>query len=296
MTILPAPLVHLGESRLGILWALASVAGYSTMDAIAKELTQTLPLAEIVLARFAIPLLIVAIVLNRRLPEHFVSPRSGLQLLRGAMLIASTVFFYAGVSVLPLAEATAITFVGPPLITALSVPFLGERVGVRRWVGVAVGFVGMLIIVRPGMGVMAWAALLPIGAATCYAFNQILTRKLRAAARPFTTALWTLALGSALATMAAPFTWVAPPPETWALAILLGVIAIGADFAIIKAVTLAPVSVIAPLSYLPLVFATIFGYVFFGDWPDVWTFVGAFIIVASGLYIFHRERVRAGAS
>ena len=162
--------------------------------------------------------------------------------------------------------------------------------------GVFIGFVGMLIIVRPGSGVMAWAALLPIGAATCYAINQIATRILRSASQPFTTALWTLAIGTTFATLAAPFTWVGPPPETWFLAALLGVIAIGADFAIIKAVSLAPVSVLAPLSYLPLVFATIFGYVFFGDWPDVWTFVGAFIIVASGLYIFHRERVRSGAT
>ena len=258
-----------------------------------KELTVTLPVVQIVWARYAFSLVIIAIVLGRRLPRIATTANPLLQCVRAGLLLTTTTSFYVGLGYMPLAEATSITFLGPLIVTGLSVPLLGEKVGIRRWMGVACGFLGAVVIIRPGTGFLDWAALFPLAAASGFAFVQIITRYVRLSDSPLTTLLYTSLVGTVITTPAIPFFWTAPDAQGWLLLLGLGTFGVVGHYAMIKSLELAQASVVAPIHYTSLFWATLFGFVFFGDFPTVWTFVGAFIVMASGLYVFHRERVRA---
>ena len=284
---------QVSESRRGILWFLFAVLVFSTMDVVAKHLTAHYPIPQIVWARHTLPLLVLAVVLNRRLPGFMTSRRVGLQVARSCLLLGASVCFYFALRVLTLADATAVTFVGPLLAVAMSVPLLGEWVGPRRWTGVLIGFVGALIIIRPGTGVMEFAAFLPLGAALCFALYQIATRRLRGIDDPVTTLAFMAVTGTVVTSAIVPFFWILPDLAGGLLMGSLGMLGTTGHFALIKAFESAPVSVIAPFDYTALIWAALFGYFIFNEMPDTFTILGALVITGSGLYILRRESVRS---
>ncbi|HZS81552.1 MAG TPA: DMT family transporter [Stellaceae bacterium] len=279
--------------RIGILLMVLTGALYVGGDATAKVLMRRYPVGEVVWGRFAFHLLLLLPLLAMRGGGFLRTQRPRLQLTRSLCQIGSTVFFFLAIAVLPLATATTIAFAQPLLITILSVPILGERVGPRRWAAVVAGFVGVVVIIRP-VGVVQWAALLPLGTAAASAFYQIATR-LVARADPVQVSLFYTALGGAIvASLALPFFWQAPDPSGWALMALTGTLSGAGHFCIIHAYQRAPASVLAPFTFMQLLWATGLGFALFGDLPDGWTLLGALIIVGSGLYVFYRESVLRG--
>lgn len=218
--------------------------------------------------------------------------RLGMQLFRSLLLLVTTVMFFTGISLIPLADASAIMFVAPILVTALSMPMLGEKVGPRRWASIAIGFIGALIVIRPGGDSLQLAALLPFGAACCYAVYQVFTRSLSHSDQPLTTLAYTALVGAVVMCFVVPFNWQTPDTNGWLMMILIGLLGGVSQFTLIKAFQSAPAAAVTPFSYSSLIWATLYGFLVFGDLPDLWTIVGALIIAASGLYIFHRENLK----
>ena len=275
---------------VGIAWMLLTMLLFVSMDTLAKYLAQSYPVLQIVWARFFFHGIWLALYLHRQLPRYLHSQRIWLQLGRGACLVATTMLFFSALSLLPLANASAIMLVGPLIVTALSMPLLGEQVGPRRWAGVIIGFGGALIIIRPGSDVMQWASLLPLAAACIYGLYQISTRVLSRFDPPLTTLLYTVSVGLPVCTLLLPWIWVWPDGQGWLLMAGVGLLGGLSHFTLIKAFSVAPAVVITPFSYSNMLWAISLGYLVFGEWPDHWTLIGAGIIAASGLYIFYREQ------
>lgn len=283
-----------GESdvRRGILWVLAAMMLFVSLDTTAKYLSQTLPVPQVVWARYTVHALILVVLFAPRLPRLLKTRRLGLQLVRSFMLLSTTLLFFLGLSRTPLASASAIMFLTPIIVTALSVPLLKERVGPRRWAGVLVGFMGAIIVIRPGGDLLHSASMLIFAAAFFNALFHITTRILGRTEDALTTLIYTAALGALISSLWVPFFWVWPSFEEWALIGLLGLFGAVSQYALIRAYEAAAPTAIAPFTYTTLLWATLYGYVLFGDLPDQWTLLGAAIIISSGLYIFYRERVR----
>ncbi len=277
----------------GILWMLLTGICFVAMDSLAKHLTQSYPIAQVVWARYAFHFQLLALVLGPRLRRTMHTRRLGLQCLRSLLLLGATSLFFAALSFIPLADATAIMFVAPIVVTALAMPLLGERVGPHRWASVVVGFLGALVIIRPGTEAMDPAALLALCAASCYALYQIATRRLSATEVPLTTLAYTALIGVLATSALMPFLWLPPAPMHWFAMIGLGLLGGIGHFALIKAFQFAPAATVTPFGYSNLIWAVLFGYLIFGDLPDGWTVSGALVIAGSGLYIAHRERMRA---
>ena len=286
----------LSAARSGILWMLSASLLFATQDAIVKYLSADYSLAQLVWARFALALAAIVVVTGPRLRAILVTRRPGLQVVRGVLLLAMMGLFYASLGLIPLADATSILFLGPLIVATLSVPLLGEHVGPRRWTAVVIGFVGALIIVRPGQGAMEAAALMPLGAAFLFGFYQIVTRLLNRTDRPLTTLTYSALCATLVTSALVPFHWQADPDATaWVLMVALGVIGAISQFALIKAYEVAPAATVAPLFYVSLIWAVGYGYALFGDFPDLWTVIGALVITGSGLYVFHRAQVQGAA-
>lgn len=280
---------------VGIGWMLVTTFFFVSLDTLAKHLLESYPLVEVVWARFLFHLLFVSAVMGRRFGGIVRSARLSLQLTRSTLLFTTTLLFFAGVHLVPLAEASSIMFLTPILVTALSVPILGEAVGPRRWASVALGFCGALIIVRPASGFMELGALLLLAAAATNACYQILTRQLRAIDPPLTTLFYSALPGAVVFGLAVPFVWVPPSLTDWGLFMAMGIGGGLGHLCLIRAFRAAPAAVVAPFSYVSLLWAVGYGFLVFGDLPDLWTLVGAAVIAASGLYILHREQVRKRA-
>ena len=263
-----------------------------SIDTVGKYLVQFYPVPQVIWARFAFNMLFLALILNRRLLKHLRSPRLGLQLFRSFLILATGVLYFDAVQYIPLADANAIMALTPVLVTALAMPILGERVGLHRWIAVAAGFTGAVVIIRPGLEMMNTASLAILTAALCNGLFQICTRLLNRSDPVLTILIHTGTLGVVATSAAAPFFWVAPDTAGWTLMIAMGVLAGVGHFMLIKAYSYAPAPAISPYAYSGLAWAALLGYVIFGDIPDVWTAIGATIIVASGLYILHREHLR----
>ena len=279
-------------SSIGILWMLLTMLLFVSMDTAAKHLSQSYPVLQVVWARYIFHALLLALYLNRRLPGLMRTQRLGIQLFRSLLLLITTVLFFTGISLIPLADASAIMFVAPILVTALSIPMLGEQVGARRWASIAVGFIGALIVIRPGGESVQLAALLPFGAACCYALYQVITRSLSHSDQPLTTLVYTALVGAVVMCVVVPFDWKTPDTSGWLFMILIGFLGGVSQFTLIKAFQAAPATTVTPFSYSSLIWATLYGFLVFGDLPDAWTIIGAIVIAASGLYIFHRENLK----
>ena len=277
---------------LGILWMLMTMALFVSLDTVAKYMSQSYPVPQVLWARYFFHVVLLAAILGPRIPRVVRTRRLGLQLVRSVFLLSATGFFFSAISLMPLANASAIMFVAPIIVTALSMPLLGERVGPHRWASVVVGFTGALVIIRPGTDAMEPAALLAFGGACSYALYQITTRKLAGVDAPMTTLAYSASVGALLSTLGVPMVWVTPALFDWIGFIALGLIGGVGHFTLIKAFQYAPAATVTPFGYSSLIWATLSGFVVFGDLPDGWTVLGAIIIAGSGLYIVHRERVR----
>jgi drug/metabolite transporter (DMT)-like permease len=280
----------------GILLMCAGVSMFPLMNAMMKLLTARYPVFEIVWARFTGHLVVMLIIFLPQYGRQLIATRRPLvQLGRSALMLASNSVFVLAIGRVPLATASAIGFTSPLIVTALSVPLLREQVGWRRWSAVCVGFCGALLIIKPGTGLHDPAVLLLLASALAYALYQIATRFVMAHDSPATGIIFAALLGSLGTTTLLPFIWVTPK-SLFDLAMLLSLGCFGGlgHFLVIKAFQAAPASVIAPLGYVELIGTATLGFLIFGNFPDALTWVGAFIIIASGLYIAMRERKRGG--
>jgi drug/metabolite transporter (DMT)-like permease len=276
----------------GIALILASTVFLGTSDVTAKYLSATLPSIEIAWIRFLVFALIVSPAMLGSPRQALRSTRPGLQVMRGIALLLSSLFFISGLRFLPIAEASATSFVSPLFVTALSIVFLGESVGVRRWIATAVGLAGVLIIVRPGTGAFHPAALFPIVSALAWASMLIMTRMMSGKEYATTTMAYSSIVGVCVLSALVPLVWVALSWHDILFGILIGVASTAGQWIVVLAFRYADASVLAPFSYTQLVWASIFGFLLFGELPDIWTITGATFIVASGLYTAHRERIR----
>jgi drug/metabolite transporter (DMT)-like permease len=296
---LKSPVQEQATPLAAILLMLVAGALFSTLDASAKYLVHMGMRPEFVtFMRFVVHVVLVLVVFRAwSNPKVFKVRSLPLQVVRGFGLLGSTFFNFAALQSLQLAEGIAIAFLGPVLITALAGPMLGEWAGWRRWTAVGVGFIGALVITRPGFGAFSVGHLLALASTASYAVYVILTRRMAGS-----ESAESLILYPALT----PVIFLAPlmpsaasaPPETWLWAVLLWLGFFGGlgHYLIIRAHRIATATALAPYAYMQAIWSTLAGYLVFGDLPDLWTVVGALIIIASGLYIVQREqRLRLAA-
>ena len=277
----------------GIALILLSTVFLGCSDITAKYLSTSLPSIQITWIRFLTFALIFTPVMLRSSPYYAMrTERLGLHVMRGAVLLGSSLFFITGLRYLPIAEASATGFVSPLFVTALSIIFLAEKVGVRRWIATATGLFGVLIILRPGTSAFHMAAFLPIVSAFCWAATLIMTRMMSGREHSSTIMTYSSISGVAILSVLVPFAWVAPTWHDIMFGILVGVASTAGQWIVVLAFRYADASVLAPFSYTQLLWVSILGFLVFGEVPDTWTIVGAGFIVASGLYTAHRERVR----
>jgi drug/metabolite transporter (DMT)-like permease len=278
----------------GILWMLATMMWFIALDTVAKDLlTRTqLPLVQVVWARFFFHFMIgiVGILIWR---THLASKAPVWQIVRSVLLFLTTMLFNIGLLTTPLATATAIMFLSPIILTALSSVVLREYVGPRRWFGVAAGFIGALVIIRPGTEGFNKGALFLLAAALVNSVYQLATRRVSRSDAPNISFFYTALAGAVVSTIFVPFHWQAPGPMDWLLLVSMGIFGGIGHLFLIFAFDRAPAAVVAPFAYSALIWASAAGYMLFSEVPDFWTILGAIIISASGLYIFHRERVNA---
>lgn len=279
------------ESR-GILGMLVGSLFFVCMESSAKAMAEEgLPSIQAVWARYAGQTALLLIIFAPRLRLVMKTVRPGLQALRSILFFAVTTLYFTALGYLEFAEASALLMTAPLMITALAAMVLGETVGPRRWLGVAVGLVGAVILLDPGAAVFQPAALLALGAALGLAGYQISTRFLGTRDSIWTTLLYTTGFGTVASSIALPFVWVAPDAGGAALMAASGIAGFLGQLCLVWALAQAPASVLAPFNYAGLVWAILFGILIFGETPDVRTLAGAAVIVGAGLYVWHRERM-----
>jgi drug/metabolite transporter (DMT)-like permease len=269
---------------------MATLLLFTIQDAMAKHLTQFYPVAEVVWVRFAISLTLMVIVLRGRTFRLLRPARLPLQILRGLLLVGSSYLFIQGTTQMPLADAMTIGFVGPLLLAALSVPFLGEHVSLRRWVAIGVAFLGVVIVLRPTGGGVGWAGLFPLGSAVCFAFVQVITRLLHRTDGPLTMLLYSTIVGAVATAFLAPVGWITPDLTGWGWFLVLGATAALSHWLMIEAFQRAPASTLAPFTYTQIVWGSLVGWVVFNDTPEASTFLGGAVIIACGLFVLFDER------
>ncbi len=282
---------------LAIVMMLGSMLAFASMDGLSKLLVQQLPIPQILWVRYILFTLFVAILLRRKgLGAALQSGQPVLQTLRALLIIIENGLFVLAFAYLPLADVHAIAAVSPLVVVALSVPLLGEVVGPRRWLAVIAGFIGVLVIVRPGFATLTWPIAIPLVAALLWGLYQVLVRMCARTDTGETTWAWSAVIGLGATTLVGPFVWVWPDAVGWSLLVAIAILGSAAHFTLIKALEFWEAGALQPYSYTLLVWAVVIGFVVFGHMPDGWTLAGAAIVIASGLYAWHRERVVARAS
>ena len=260
------------------------------MDGFAKYLSADLPVLQITWARYfftvAFTFPIMFFFYRNQLKW---SDKPKLQFIRGLILLIANIFFFYSISVISLAKALTLAFVAPLIVTAFSPMFLGEKVGFRRWSAVVIGFIGSLVVIRPGFVEINLASLAALGTGVMYGFYLIITRKLSTSDNPLLTLLLTGVVGAVIISCVMPFVWVKPSLNQWSMMAAIGVFACIGHLFLILSLKYADASKLAPFSYFEIITNIIIGYYFFSDFPDNWTFLGLFIIVLSGIYISRRE-------
>lgn len=277
----------------GMLLMLSTVILFTCMDTIAKYLSRFYPVSMILWSRFLIHvILFLAIVIPQRGLAGLRTARMSLQFLRGLLLSGASFCFVTAITYMPLAEATAIAFLAPILVTLLAVFFLKEKVETGRWVAILFAFGGVLLIIRPGSDVFTWAALLPLLNAAFFATYQVLTRRLSERDSQYAMVFYPGLVGLIVFSLTLPRVWVTPA-DPWHLLLLGvgGVIGVSSHLIMIRAFTLAPASRLAPFSYTQLIWVTVAGYVVFGNFPDRVSLAGIAVLLASGVYCANHQRL-----
>ena len=290
------------DLRRGVLFMLAATVTFSCSDAMSKYVTAEVPAVELATIRYAVFVLMAALpfVRSPRLAA-LRSRRPMLQLARGLGVVGSALFFVLALGRMPIADATAINFVNPLLITVLAVPLLGERVSGRGWLAVVAGFAGMLLVVRPGpLGAagagLQPAALLVLGCSLSWGAAMLVTRRLVRFDRSAVTLFWTAATGLVVLLFLLPFFAQALTAGQLWLCLVVGVVASLGQALAVLAYRHAPASVLAPLSYAQLIWSSVLGWQVFGHVPDRWVLVGGVVIAASGIAVVRLERARAASA
>ena len=271
----------------GVILISVAVMLFAVMDAISKYLTRFYPVTNILWARYLAHTVLIVVVLGPRIGWRLVrTARPGIQILRGILLPISSLFFVVAVKYMPIAEASSITFISPMIITAMSVVFLKEKVGRSHGLAILSGFLGVLIIIRPGTGVFAWASLLPLGCALTMSSYQILTRRIAGLENVYTSIFYAGFIGLLLLSLTLPFAWT-PPQSALHVALLglSGMVGASSHLILIKAYDYASASRLAPFTYSQLVWVTAIGYFVFGNFPDFWSLIGITILAAGGIYL-----------
>lgn len=274
---------------LGFLWIVLATALFTATNTFAKLLGQHHDIVQVVWARYTFHLVFIALLLRQAFPATLKTRHLKLQLGRSVLLLVSSGLYFTGFTLLPLADSAAMLNITPLLVTVLSVPLLGERVGIRRSTGVILGFIGALIIIRPGMDAFTTAALFPLSAAFTYALYQLATRHVSHADSSMTSITYTALAGAVIGGCIVPFFWTTPDAAGWAMMFGIGISGGIGHYAMIRAYSVAEISAVVPFTYTVLIWMIASGYFIFGDLPDIWTLVGTLIIVGSGLYITRRE-------
>ena len=287
------PLVNqTNPNAKGILWQIIGMLFFGSMDAVSKHLTSSLPVIEILWVRY-----LFFALFGFLLAVHYSGLRGlrtsipFLQIARGLALVFEIVLFTYAFRYLPLADAHVMAASVPLIVLALAVPILKERVGHRRWFAVVLGFLGVLIILRPGFGNWQPILFLPLLGAFGFAVYLVLTRMAAKFDTIGTSAFYTGLVGLSVLTIFLPLEWKTPTIEEWGWLLLASVLGLCCHISVIKALSMAEASVLQPFFYVVLVWATFLGFIIFDDIPDFITIIGACIIVGSGLYAWYRERV-----
>ena len=290
-------MIHHNPTARAMLMMIIAMLMLPGIDAIAKWLSGSVSSGQVTWSRFLFQIIFMFPLLLKTRGPWF-TPALALHAARGSLIAFATLFFFSGLAYLPLADAIAIFFIEPLLVTLLSALFFGEAIHWRRISAISLGFVGALIIIRPTFVEVGYAALYPVGAAFCFSFYIVLTRKLVRHEDPirlqffagvFGCLVMSIALGYGtsvdIAILAA--TW--PSTNHWLLLGGLGLIATGCHLLVTYAYRLASIGILAPFQYVEIIGATVLGLVIFNEFPDAVTWVGVSIIVGSGMYVFHRE-------
>ena len=260
------------------------------MDTIAKYLSSEISFFQITWARYfftvvwTLPLMFFFFRKNLKWSEN---PK--LQILRGITLLSANICFFYSISIISMAKALTLAFIAPLVTTALSTIILGENVGIKRWSAVIVGFIGSLVVIRPGLIEFNLATLAALGTGFFYGVYLIITRKLHAVDNPLLTLLITGVVGAIISSLFVPIIWVNLSQSQWLWLALMGIFACLGHLLLIYSLRYADASKLAPFGYFEIVTTIILGYYFFQDFPDIWTFTGLFIIISSGVYVFKRE-------
>ncbi len=288
----PDPIARKSDNALGLAYMAAGMFLFAAVDTQAKFLTITLHPLQVVWSRQLGLLVGVLILLAIRGASVLHTRHPALQITRGALAACSATLFIVAVSFVPLADAVTVSFVAPFIVTLLGALLLREPVGIKRWIAVIIGFLGTLIVIRPGFGAFHPALLLVLVAAAFFAMRQIISRILGTTERTSTTVAYTALVGSFLLTLPLPFVWKWPTTSTEIILLTsMTIMAAIAEFLVIKSLEVALAVVVAPVQYTLIIWGTMYGYLVFGQLPDIWTWIGASIIVATGFYTLRRERI-----
>ncbi len=280
---------------MGVLFMCAACALFPIMNGIVKLLGQSYDPKQVVWFRIVTHLVLVALVFLPRMGTRLFHTRHiGSQFIVSTMMLLSTLFFFTAAKYVGVAEAISISFVGPLAVVFLAWPLLGERITAARLAAVVLGFVGVLVVVRPGSSVFQWASLLLLGSALCYAVYQIYIRRLAGIDAPATSIFYSVLLGAVLLTFVMPFVWQTPRSwQDWALLLSTGAFGALGHYCVARAMTYASANFIAPFNYTQMIGSVIVGYLMFGEVPDTYVWLGTALIVAAGLIVGWSGRHRA---
>jgi drug/metabolite transporter (DMT)-like permease len=279
--------------KLGALLTCASMLMFACMDAMSKFLVQDYPVVEALWVRYVIFTVFAFLVARRAgIRETWHSTRPWLQAGRALLSLVENGVFVVSFVYLPLAETHAVAATSPLLVVLLSVLVLRERAGPQRWLAVAVGLAGVLLIIRPGFVALRLPLLLPLSGAFLWAVYQVMVRLLARGDRPETTLLWSAGVGLAAVSLVVPFQWHTPDARAWLLLLCIGTLGSLAHFALIKALDFSEASAVQPYGYTLLVWATVLGFLVFGNVPGPWTVAGACVVVAGGLWAWWQDVIR----
>lgn len=280
------------NQRAAIGWLFVGIALFATMDAAAKWVARTYPLTAAVWLRYLVPTLLVGgyLVATRGL-KFAHAPRPGIQILRGMTLVVSTLCFWTALSHLPLVEAATVSFIGPTMVVIFSAFLLGERPQRMHWIALAMGFIGVLIALRPGLSNPGIGAIAALGSAAFYSLYLVLTRKVADQADSLVLLFHANAIGALALTVLAPATARMPNiAAEWMILPALGVFGAVGHWCMIKAYAKADAATLAPFMYAQLLVATFYGWLFYDNLPDGFTLLGMLVILASGLYVLNEGR------
>lgn len=262
---------------------------FTIMDASVKALAPRVGVVPSLWVRYGGQMFVVLLLALPRLRATMRTDLPLLQVARSVLLLCATAFFFTGISLIPLSDATALMMVNPVLITLGAAVFLGEALGPRRIAGIAVALCGALIVIRPGSDVFSLAALLPLCAAICYSAYILVTRKVGERESVWTSLFYTGLVGTVILSAIVPFFWVTPDLTAIGLMVMVVVAGTMGQLTLIRAYSIGEASMLAPYSYTGFIFASLWGALFFAEFPDQWSVIGALVIASAGIYVWYRE-------